>query len=67
MERTEKIFFKCDLVQIWDSTVRDREAWAGVQEENEGYPLISPPLAWSPNLITQSMGQVKCGWNPWQT
>ena len=63
-ERNEKTFFKYDLIQIREQH-RDREAWAGIQEPGEGSPLISPPLAWSPHLITQSMGQVKGSWIPW--
>lgn len=63
-ERNEKTFFKYDLIQIREKH-GDREAWAGVQEQGEGSPLISSPLARSPHLITQSMGQVKGSWIPW--
>ena len=51
-ERNEKTIFKYDLIQIREQH-RDREAWAGIQEWGDGSPLISPPLAWSPHLITQ--------------
>lgn len=46
-ERNEKTFFKYDLIQIREKH-GDREAWAGVQEQGEGSPLISSPLARSP-------------------
>ena len=41
------------------STIRNRAAWAGVQEGDGMYPLISPPLARSSHLITQSISLVK--------
>ena len=63
-ERNEKTFFKYDLIQIREQH-GDREAWARVQEQGEESPLISSPLARSPHLITQSMGQVKGSWIPW--